>query len=33
MKLGKELERREVSTRVFETRHEAEAHLAEKTPS
>jgi propionate CoA-transferase len=33
MKLGKELERREVSTRVFETRREAEAHLAEKAPS
>ena len=30
MKLGKELERREVSARVFETRHEAERNLSER---
>ena len=32
LKLGKELERRQVSARVYETRHEAERHLSSETP-
>ncbi|HEV8143023.1 MAG TPA: CoA-transferase [Methylomirabilota bacterium] len=32
LKLGKELERRQVSARVYETRHEAERHLSNETP-
>jgi propionate CoA-transferase len=32
LKLGKELERRQVSARVFETRHEAERNLSNETP-
>ena len=31
LKLGKELERREVSTQVFLTRHEAERNLSSDT--